>query len=290
MATKKLKQVYETFEEDLPISIPTKAEIKEASTFNREQALALVGMYYTMQKIRIAASNRVSAHNRRVDILADSAIIVRMKQNLVSLERKASLALKAYAESNPLGRWAMSHTGVAHVLAAGLLAHIDLYKANTAGAIWRFAGLDPTIKWEKGQKRPYNAALKVICWRMGKCFAFSSNKPGAFYGQMYRKRKELEIQKNESGAFKDYALGILERVKREKRNATPAQIEAWSQGKVPPLGLDRMAMRYTVKMFLSHYHTVGREILGLAPIKPWVIEHGGHVHYIPPPNWPMVEE
>jgi hypothetical protein len=48
-----------------------------------------------------------------------------------------------------------------------LLARIDIVKAPTAGHIWRYAGLDPTVRWNKGEKRPWNAGLKVLCcpWR-----------------------------------------------------------------------------------------------------------------------------
>jgi hypothetical protein len=37
--------------------------------------------------------------------------------------------------------------GIGPVIAAGLLANIDITKAPTAGHIWRFAGLDPSSKW-----------------------------------------------------------------------------------------------------------------------------------------------
>jgi hypothetical protein len=43
-------------------------------------------------------------------------------------------------------------------------------------------------------------------------------------------------------------------------------------------------------MLLAHFHHVLYEThYGYAPEKPWIIEHGGHVDYEPPPNWPMVE-
>ena len=37
--------------------------------------------------------------------------------------------------------------GIGPVIAAGLLANIDIKQAPTVGHIWRFAGLDPTNKW-----------------------------------------------------------------------------------------------------------------------------------------------
>jgi len=46
------------------------------------------------------------------------------------------------------------------------------------------------------------------------------------------------------------------------------------------------AKRYAVKMFLSHYQHVGHVLLhGTPPPAPYIIAHGEHAHYIPPPNF-----
>ena len=55
-------------------------------------------------------------------------------------------------------------------ISAGLMANIDITKVQTAGQIQAFAGLDPTREWNKGEKRPYNARLKALCWKIGQCF------------------------------------------------------------------------------------------------------------------------
>jgi hypothetical protein len=262
--------------------------VKEAQTFNREQAAALVGMYYSIQKSRVGASNKVSAHNRNVDFLPDTAVIVQLKEQLHKLEKQASRALNWYAKSQPLGIWAMSHQGVGHVFAAGLLAHIDCSKAHTAGGVWRFAGLDPTLVWNKGEKRPYNAALKKLCWLIGESFKKVHAKDDAFYGKLWKERKDREIRYNEEGRFADLARAKLVEADRKRFNIPAEMRKSWDEGKLTKGGLDLRAGRYAVKIFLSHYWQVGRLLMGLPICKPWVIEHGGHVHIINPPNMEVV--
>ena len=123
--------------------------------------------------------------------------------------------------------------GVGPVIAAGLLAHIDITRANTAGSIWRFAGLDPTSEWKKGTKRPHNAALKTLCWKLGESFVKISGKEDSVYGKLYKERKAEESAKNERGEFADQAKQKLEKFKIGKttdaykaysvRNATPSR-------------------------------------------------------------------
>ena len=60
-----------------------------------------------------------------------------------------------------------------------------------ASGIDASAGLDPTVTWGKGERRPWNAELKVLCWKLGDSFVKVSNKEGALYGRIYRERKAL---------------------------------------------------------------------------------------------------
>jgi hypothetical protein len=270
----------------------SRAEVLEASAFSREEAMALVGLYISMQKLRVSASNKVSAHARNVDELADPVLIMKLKAKLHFLEKDAAKGLKKWAETQALGRWAMQIRGVGPVITAGLLAHIDVARAPTAGAVWRFAGLDPTCVWQSGEKRPYNAALKRLCWLLGESFKkvpadADYSDPACLYAKLYRQRKEKEVERNELG---ENAVAAKQRLADSRgRRVSPEQRKIWGSGKLQAVGVDRRAARYAVKIFLSHFHQVGREILGLPMVKPWAIEHGGHAHYIAPPCWPIEE-
>lgn len=288
---KKPKKVKILTADDLEIHGLTRAEVLDAATYDRDQAQALVGIYYSIQKARIGAGQRLWAHEQEVDALSDPIAIQLLKGDLKRLEKQTERTLHNYAKAQPLGRWALSIDGIGPVLAGGLLAHIDISKASSASAVWNFAGLNPDIVWVKGKKRPYNARLKTLCWKVGECFKRLEIDKGAFYAKLYRERKELEVKRNERGDFAEQAHKRLEECTRMHRSISPEQKKIWSSGKLQPVGLDRRAMRYAVKIFLSHYYEVGRALLyGEKDIKPWVIAHGGHRDFIPPPNWPMEDE
>jgi len=169
------------------------------------------------------------------------------------------------------------------VTAAGLLAHIDIHKAPTAGHIWSFAGLVAGQKWNKGEKRPWNADLKTLCWKIGESFKNVSGKPDAYYGQVYKKRKEFEIENNNAGHYADQAKVSLESKKWDK--STEAY-KAYIAGRLPPARILLRAERYAVKLFIAHLHQVWFEHeFKKSPPNPYVIQFLGHVDFLPPPNY-----
>ncbi len=328
----KSKKVVEGLSEVQPIP---KELLEEAKIFTREQALAMVGFYYSIQKVRVGTSNKISAGERGADVVAEPGLIKFLKLDVQATEDRAERGLTNFARNNPLGQWSLQIAGVGPVLAAALLAHIDIYKAKWLGQILSFAGqLDPAhpkMQWKKGCKRPWNAQLKQICWKLGESFrkcsvsgktdaqwmidktllkkaetkgvpiaqlvkekrARTEKKKVALEGddylyvRMYMDRKVLEQERNDRGMFEQQALGMLKEAKDKKRAISDEQREIWSSGKLQPIGIERRASRYAVKMFLSHWHQIGREIFCGEEVKPWVIVHGGHGDYIPPPLWPM---
>ncbi len=104
----------------------------------------------------------------------------------------------------------------------------------------------------------------------------------------YNERKKQEVE-NERGTYKEKALGMLRKADDNGWGISPEQRAIWGSGKLQPKGLDLRAMRYATRLFLNHFFFVGRTLYyGEAP-KPWVIEHGGHTHYIPAPNFPLLD-
>lgn len=197
-----------------------------------------------------------------------------------SVEKEVRRVLDGWTETIPAARWAKGIVGP--VIAAGLAAHIDISRCPTAGRMWRFAGLDPTRKWAHGEKRPWNATLKTICWKIGDCFAKAAAQDGHFYGKLYLQRKSQEEAANDAGKFDAQAAARL------RRGDVDAQERNWyAQGKLPPAHIDARARRWVVKLFLAHYHHVAWTLaMGEAPAKPYVISILGHGGYIQPPDFP----
>lgn len=254
---------------------------RSAGTMGAREARYLVDTYYEMQEHRKRTWNQMRALSEanELPVLADW-----IEKQAMRLEGRMKGFLQAFAEGQVPGRWALSQVGVGPVITGGLLAHIDIAKAPTVGHIWRFAGLDPTQTWGKGEKRPYNAKLKVLCWKIGDSFVKQSGRPGCIYGHIYRERKALEVERNERGDFADQAATSLA-TKRFGDNDTRKRYEA---GQLPDGRIDLRARRYAVKLFLSHLHHVMYEVAdGEPPPKPYILTRPEHAHFLAPPNWPM---
>lgn len=260
-------------------------DLRSASTtLSHDEARFLVDYYYAMQGDRIRAAHQ----GRTLEEAGEPhSVITWLGTNTGILEQQIKRALDAYTDGAVIGRWSKSITGIGPIIAAGLQAHIDIAKAPTVGHIWRFAGLDPTVRWEKKTKRPWNASLKTLCWKIGESFVKVSGNDADVYGKVYLARKAQEIEKNGN---KDFAAQAADKLERFKIGKDTEARKHYELGMLPPGHIHARAKRYAVKLFLAHWHHVAYvTTTGAEPPRPYIIEHGGHVHYIAPPNWPMTE-
>lgn len=265
-------------------------EIKEnASTLTDNEARYLVDTYYQMQDFRISTNNQLRSAEKGDDtFVSENSALCYIASSFETLENNIKLLLKAYAESKPIGRWLLSITGIGPVIAAGLIAHIDIKKVQTAGQIQAYAGLDPTKKWEKGQKRPWNAKLKVLCWKVGQSFVKVSNNEKDVYGKIYKERKAYEIEQNEKGAYAEQAANKLATTKIGKDTDA---YKWYSEGKLPPAHIQQRAERYATKIFISHLFTVWYEMEhGVPAPKPYAEAILNHAHIIAPPNFEDIKK
>jgi len=260
-------------------------DIRNASvSLSANEARFLVDQYYTMQEDRKRAYNQERALD---DVGEPAAVIGWLAEQAETLEKQIARALDAYSASKPVGAWARSVDGIGPIIAAGLLAHIDITKAPTAGHIWAFAGLDPTRTWEAGCRRPWNAKLKTLCWKIGESFVKVSNKDSAFYGRIYRERKELETVRNGANEFAAQAEAKLKKFKIGKDTDA---YKHYSEGRLPPAHIHARAKRYAVKLFLAHYQEIAYTAhFGVAPPAPYPIAILGHAHKIDPPRPELLE-
>lgn len=175
-----------------------RAEIK-AAPFDRDVLRALVDYRFSKQEQRKAFGNQIGAIERATDTSVDPLALRILKADSARLEAKADATIKAMVENHRAGRWAVSVPGIAHTFAGVLLAHVDIHPwvcmgqrankrlvkccqsdpctpqchvgyVNTAGKLWRFAGVDPSSTWRKGERRPHCAILKTLTWQIGESF------------------------------------------------------------------------------------------------------------------------
>lgn len=252
-----------------------------AESLGLKEVRYLVDLYYQMQDYRKASANQV----RSLDAAQEPHMAITWAQG--SMQRmeddiKAMLDRYTMVEPTGMGAWAREIVGIGPVLSAGLLAHIEIERAPTVGHIWRFAGLDPTLSWDKGQKRPWNADLKVLCWKIGQSFMKTQNHSRDTYGKLYVQRKTIEQARNDSGELANQAAEKLERFKIGK---TTDAFKAYSEGRLPPAHIDARARRWVVKLFLSHWWEEAYvRHHGTPPPLPYPISFQSHAHKIERPN------
>ena len=167
-------------------------------------------------------------------------------------------------------------------------------------------------------RRPWNAGLKVLGWKIGESFVKQSGRESDFYGKLILKRKAYEIGRNERGELADQAAEVMrtkkigkgtdaypwyagcvtqtaakeyrDRVAAGEEGVKPKRV-AEGQGTLmlPPGHIHARAKRWGVKLFLSHWHWVAYlEHFGREPEESYSLSVlGGHTHKIEVPNWPM---
>ncbi len=362
---------------------------KAAKDLTDQEARFIVDLYYLMQKNRMRTAHQARAASTSME---PNSTLGWISDQFSILEAQLQRSLDKYTKSHPMGKWMRGIYGIGPVLSAGLLAHIKIDEAPTAGHIWRYAGLDSTVKWigqegarkvvkeaqeriktgdlkeflledlqlrlEHSQKiaqvsgttallpftnihveaerilarsttnelhqtlmvalccravnrrparyytslkraeakdsvasltswlakRPWNAQLKVLCWKVGESFVKFSGSDKCTYGQLYKQRKAQETLYNEMGKFADQAKEGLAKYGKD------TDAYAWCQkGLLPPAHIHARSTRWAVKIFISHLHGEWfRTNFGKEPPMPYAHAHLGHTHMILPPA--LVEE
>jgi hypothetical protein len=231
----------------------------------------MVELYYDSQSLRIAHANK-----ERTEPPSELAGWLEFWSH--AGETVITGALRRWIESEespPEAKWAYDQVGIGPIIASGLAAHIIPEKANTVSAVWMFAGLAPGFdRKQKGVKLPYNARLKVLCFKIGESFVKVSGRDDAFYGKLYAQFKAEEIRRNESGLYKEAANRELTSKKfKAEDSVTKKRLLA---GMLSDAHLHARAKRRTTKMFLSHYWLKAREARGLPVNGPYAGDILGH--------------
>jgi hypothetical protein len=129
--------------DDFPHIERLSKDLRDATaTMSDDEARFLVDAYYIIQEDRKRSGNQV----RAMEGEPHATLAWFYSQNRL-LEAELKAALDRYSDTKPIGIWMKEVYGIGPVIAAGLMAHIDIRKAPTAGHIWRFAGLDPNRQW-----------------------------------------------------------------------------------------------------------------------------------------------
>jgi hypothetical protein len=215
-----------------------------------------------IQKARIQFNNRLSALERGDDDDARTQqreIVGRWLNRFEELERELDADITAAVREEPVFEQVVAIKGIGPLLAAKMIAMIDIERAATVSALWRYAGYGVVDgereKPVKGEALHYNIRLKTTLYLVGSAF-LRANSP-------YR------------------------RVYDDARAYYAANRPDWTPGHQ-----HLAAKRKMVKTFLAHLWERWRKVEGLPTGALYVNERLGHEHYYTPEDfgWPAEEK
>ena len=238
------------------------------------EILRTVKTYYDIQKLRIAVNNRVavtrftvcpSRHTipakeardkcplcgapAQVVEVSPPEVLREILRELEAIERRLYREVERLVRDHPLWREYLQYVrGVGPAMAAYLVTVLSPARFETVSKMWKYTGLHVVDgrapRRVAGQKTDWNPAARTMMWRLGEAFRLQ----GGFYKHMYRVFFEESLRKHPDWT-KAHHLAHARRV--------------------------------TVKLFLAHYHYVGRQVLGLPVRLPYICEKQPH-QCIPP--------
>lgn len=237
---------------------------------------ALVDASLAVEKLRVASQVR-QTHLKlqdRVDPETDE-----LCKRLVNLEGYIDGRVAILIKGHPAYDWFSKVKGVGKENIGKVVATIDIKRADTISALWRYAGFSvengASPKRVKGEKLHYNSQLRSMCWRLAGSLLRAK---GKFY-DYYLKEKDKYYQKYENRGVKIVPATSLP--KKDGKRYEPEDMI--SEGHV-----HNQALRKMIKLFLSSLWLVWRESEGLPITDPYAVGQLEHKHKISP--WDMVDK
>lgn len=261
----------------------------------------MVNAALAVEKLRVASEVRQShfALQGKQDPETDE-----LHRRLKDLEDFVDGRVADLIQSHPAYPWFSRVKGVGGENIGKVIAPIDIERAKTISALWKFAGFSvedgiAPKRIKGGGKLSYNSQLRSMCWRLASSLKRAK---GCFY-DYYAKEKDKYQERFLNQGYKilptpqgKWACSNCGASWERKRDITPCcdspQIEKKLRQEPPGViwvgHLDAMAVRKAIKLFLACLWLVWREAEGLPVTKPYAIDRLGHSKVISP--WEMVDK
>jgi len=162
---------------------------------NISELRKLTDYYKKAQKIRISTEHYLRSYNR-LELIPPKVTIEMLTQSkqLEKICKKEIIKYFKIKENQiPIYKWLISIKDISNILAAQLLANIDIKKTPGITNLWSYAGLKPGDNKKKGNKCNWNHTLKNICYLISDGFVKQRTPK---YRNAYDKEKEKQL-KNE---------------------------------------------------------------------------------------------
>jgi hypothetical protein len=220
-------------------------------------------------RLRNKINNQLLAYQRRTDHL-NPATVAFLEKQLEPIQERFDAQTRVLAKlvrsmDDLLVQAALKVTGLGEIGIAALRVYVDLEKASTPSALWKYAGLHTSAndRYNKGEASGGNKTLRTVLYTVAE--SMMKNKKCA-YRLIYDRVKQR--------------LGASKKIIKS-RNTQGKQVEVeWN--KTMPCHRHGAALRAIMKQLLADYWLVGREIMGLPLTTPYVQGVLGHTDISPP--------
>ena len=191
---------------------------------------------------RIAIGNRISAIERGVDETSPAALAImrRWYERFAKLEEEATNDIEDISDGIRIIDRMIKVKGVGRTLASKVVSKVDISKARTVSALWRYAGYavvnGQRERLVRGERSHFNRQLKTYCYQV----ATSMMRTGSPYRRVYE-----DARAGYEAAHPDWT-------KAHTHNAS---------------------LRKMIKIWLAHLYLEWRELEGLPARAPYVVDH-----------------
>ena len=252
----------------------------------------------TLQKSRVAFGLRVGAVERGADTMNEAGleIIQRWNDRFNALEEEADKDIENMVKEIPIVEHMTDVKGIGKMLAAKVVSMIDIERADTVSALWRYAGYGLGDYWQDANG---NIVSPVSGWKF---------KPAKKKGD--KKERVFDTPEPEEGWTKvkvidrpiaHWCLPYNSRLKTTlylvatsfMRCGSPyrkiydeaREADAKSEHPLKDGHAHNRALRKMIKVWLSHLWEHWRKMEGLPVREIYVIEKLGHTHYTKPEDF-----
>lgn len=202
-------------------------------------------------------------HPFKEDIVKHIKVFQEAEKICKEATKKVEDVIKEMAKTEPFLQQTVR--GLGPMTIANLLAYIDLEEAPHISSLWKYVGFHAPSheRYKKGVKGGGNRALRTALRRWAESIEKDRANP---YRRFYVNRKEKTANSSKTVTTRLKGGKLVEK--------------AWRD--VSPGHRRDDALRFVIKILLSHWWIAGRTYLKLPISEPYSEDHLGHTHIIPP--------
>lgn len=156
---------------------------------------SLIVLRDSVQRSRLMYENILRAMDQKRMDPTYRYIVLKVQKQFNDLEKDMDKAMEDASDDYPIVNQMIKVRGVGKINAMNIAIMIDIHKANTISALWRYAGYavvnGKAERQEKGKKNQYNKRLKKACYVL----ALSMIRARSPYKRIYDSAKQEYMER-----------------------------------------------------------------------------------------------